>query len=475
MKVIFFEPYTLNTPHYETCLELMQRHLDQKDEVIILGCDADLEACAINIRHRKLICANCISKRKNGLKLLDGNFKYKSYFSLTEEDKKSVEKLRFNFETVKDLQPYSVDGFDIGYAIGSTIISNHREPNLSLDKAFNWKKLMKTSYKTFLSIKNQIKAEKPDRLYLFNGRFAILKAGFSACQVMGVDCFIHERGSRINKYMVFENHQPHHIKGINKLVLKYWERGEDKKKEQLGIDFYEGRRKGSKQAWKSFTKDQKLNQLPKNWDINKRNIVIFNSSEDEYASIGEEWKLTLYNNQNEGVKKIINEMSIQKDFHFYLRVHPNLTGVNSSIIKEMLEITGENFTLIPSDSEVSTYALIENCEKVLTFGSTAGIEATFWGKPSIMAGVSLYMYLDAVYKPKTHEELLQLLVAQLEPKSKEEAIKYGYYINTFGEEFKYFDATDFFEGTFKGKKVVASKRHSLPLELYNKTRKLLQS
>ena len=141
----------------------------------------------------------------------------------------------------------------------------------------------------------------------------------------------------------------------------------------------------------------------------------------------------------------------------------------------MLEISGDNFTLIPSDSKISTYALIDNCEKVLTFGSTAGIEATFWGKPSIMAGASMYLHLDAVYRPKTHEELLQMLTAQLKPKSKEDAIKYGYYFNTFGEKFKYFEATDFFEGTFKGEKVVASKRYSIPLELYQKSRKLLPS
>ena len=110
----------------------MQRHIDDGDEVVFLGCEKDLDACAINIRHRNLICANCISKRKNGLSLLKGNFEYKSFYNIKPEDQKKIDSIRLDFKTVKELQNYSIENFEIGYGVGSTIISNNREPDLIL-------------------------------------------------------------------------------------------------------------------------------------------------------------------------------------------------------------------------------------------------------------------------------------------------------------------------------------------------------
>lgn len=79
-----------------------------------------------------------------------------------------------------------------------------------------------------------------------------------------------------------------------------------------------------------------------------------------------------------------------------------------------------------------------------------GVEATFWGKPSILAGRSFYEDMDASYQVGSHEELMNLIGSDIEPKPKIHAIRYGYYTKTFGEDFKYWKATDYSTGTFKG-------------------------
>ncbi len=473
MKILFFEPYALNTPHFETCLELMQRHIDKGDEVVILGCDGNLPACAVNMKKRSIICNRCISKRKNGLKLLNGKFTYKNFEIAGEKEALLQEQLRLDFKTIKELQSYTIGGFEIGYAVGSTLISLHREPNLFLEKVYGWKKIMRASYGSFLSMKNQIELEKPDRVYLFNGRFAILKAAFAACKVKNIDCYITERGANISKFMVFKNHQPHSIKGIDNLIREYWKRDKSEAAIDTGKKFYIDRKKGKAQSWVSFTKDQKLNSLPKDWNPSKKNIVIFNSSEDEFASIGEEWKLPFYQNQTEGIKKTIKDFETEKDFHFYLRLHPNLKNVKSESLTALSNISSPNLTIIPPESDISTYSLIDHCYKVLTFGSTAGIEGTFWGKPSIMAGTSLYMHLDATYRPKNHSDLVELLNAELQPKDKENAIQYGYYQNTYGEVFKHFEPETLFTGKFNGAVVEESSIYKYTYLFYEKIRKLI--
>jgi hypothetical protein len=83
-----------------------------------------------------------------------------------------------------------------------------------------------------------------------------------------------------------------------------------------------------------------------------------------------------------------------------------------------------------------------------------GIEATYWRKPSVLAGMSLYRRLGGTYRPKTHEEVLALLEeSSLSPKPIKPALKYGYYQATKGVPFKYFEPTDVFEGLFRGEKI----------------------
>jgi hypothetical protein len=116
------------------------------------------------------------------------------------------------------------------------------------------------------------------------------------------------------------------------------------------------------------------------------------------------------------------------DLHFYLRIHPNLKGVTHRDHMDLYQLKQyPNITIIPPESMVSTYALMDACEKVVTFGSTTGVEASYWGKPSILVGRSYYEMLDACYHVKSKEELAEALKAQLAPKDRLGADKYGYF------------------------------------------------
>ena len=169
-------------------------------------------------------------------------------------------------------------------------------------------------------------------------------------------------------------------------------------REKIGAAFYEERLHGKEQAWVSFVKDQQQNLLPTDWNPNKQNIAIFNTSEDEYESIGTEWKNELYENQAVGLEKILIDFESNDAFHFYLRIHPNLKGLNNRQIRDAYALKKySNLTIIDSESPVSTYTLMMRCNKTITFGSSTGIEAVYWGKVSILLGKSFYCNLEAAY------------------------------------------------------------------------------
>ena len=136
-------------------------------------------------------------------------------------------------------------------------------------------------------------------------------------------------------------------------------------------------------------------------------------------------------NQIEAINKILTIMSPYKDYIFYIRVHPNLKNIMYKYHTDiyLLESKYKNVRVIPADSEISTYALLENCNKIITFGSTVGIEATYWGKPSILIGKSMYMNLDVTYNITDEKSLVNLLLEEnLKAKPISNTLKYGYFI-----------------------------------------------
>ena len=135
MNVLFFEPMAIWTaPHFETCLELMQGHLDRGDRVTFLGCSAGLESCVPNFHHERRTCLRCVSKRDRGLALLDRAVRVCDFRRLTAEDRAALDELRTAFTDIEDLKSYTVDGFDAGYAAASSLITFVKDPSPDMNK-----------------------------------------------------------------------------------------------------------------------------------------------------------------------------------------------------------------------------------------------------------------------------------------------------------------------------------------------------
>ena len=124
----------------------------------------------------------------------------------------------------------------------------------------------------------------------------------------------------------------------------------------------------------------------------------------------EEFHTDLYNTQNEAINKLVSYFEGNDEYHFYLRIHPNLGKVKNVQTDEVNQMEYNNLTIIGPNQPIDTYAIIDACDKSIVFGSTSGIEATYWGKASVLLGKSFYYYLEeACYKPETYEDLYKLI------------------------------------------------------------------
>ena len=457
MKVVVFTVYTRWPLHYETDLEIMQRHLDDGDEVLHLHCNSELPVCEANSGHSLDYCSECIGIRQSGLKLLSPQVKSVPFLRLTPHDRQEIASLRHGFASVDELRAFRLDNFDVGWAVLSSLISTNRDPgpdvktNRYLVSGFTL-----AAASVYRSMQNHLRESLPDRVYVFNGRFATGRAVFRACQSMNVPCFMHDRGQDLRHFALYENTLPHNSTYIEQQIVEHWNKNEDtSRRQELAHKFYIDRSNGIIPSWYSFTGNQQGGRLPVDWNPAKRNIVIFNSSEDEFAAIGDQWANPLYASQQEGLERILQSLSQSQDnIHVYLRIHPNLKAIDNAQTRKLATLKADFLTVLSPEDPVSTYTLMKEADKVVTFGSTTGIEAVFWGVPSILAGPSFYRNLGGTYNPSSHEELVVLLHTDLPPKDKTSALMYGHYFNNYGTPFKYYEASGMTEGKFKGQKLL---------------------
>ena len=69
-RIGIFSPYAINTPHFETELEIAQNHLNQGDEVIIFFCKKKMPICDVNVKHERKKCDACFGRFKSGSKIV---------------------------------------------------------------------------------------------------------------------------------------------------------------------------------------------------------------------------------------------------------------------------------------------------------------------------------------------------------------------------------------------------------------------
>ena len=467
MKIFFFTTY-INTPHYETELELMENHLQAGDEVVQIVCNGVLETCLHNPDHNLIKCIDCIKKRKAGSALLGKsirNIDLEKYFDRQEKFACPT------FDTIQDLKKYQVGNFDVGYAIASTVIDLYRQGNPDMKQISGMvSSLLETSLKMYSACERLIKAERPDLVYIFNGRFAIERAVLRASEIYGTRFINHERGSGKDFYEKFVNLLPHLATLKTDLISDYWENGASDKRE-VAKAFFEDRVKRKDQGWVSFLGDQVFGKLPESFRDDLKTVVIYTSSEFEYASIGQEWENDIYSSTVDAVTKInafLNMNPLGNEYKIYVRIHPYVKQHFHEEEALVAALNGElNFEIISSKSDVCSYSLLKKASKVISLGSTIGIEAAYWGKPSVLMGPSSYANLGSTYNVSSIKEVFDLVLDKdLPPLPIDGALKYGYYLQTYGSPFTHYRAESLFDGTFKGKNLNAASRE------YTRHRKL---
>jgi len=442
--------------HLATDLELIQKHLYRGDHVTVLACVEDVQSCRVNINHEPGRCRECVNARFEGLALLDtsaGDLDIVRMGDVLTQAGTPVT-IGATFDSLDSARELVVDDWDLGLAACSTAISAFRDHELASVESQNaWTSLVEAGNRSFRAAQELMQRDNYDRVYVFNGRDVMARGVFRAAQQAGVEVCVHERGRGNDRYALFVGTLPHDRDGFHSAMLAAWDQADPVEREKVGASFYERSRAGVDQRWTTFVADQEPGSLPPGWDPAQRNVVIFNSSEDEYAAIGPDWKNPLYESQADGARAIVESLLADPtatDLRLWVRMHPNLTGVDNGSTRAYLKLADLGVGIIEATSTISSYSLVDAADVVVSFGSTVGIEATYWGTPSILLGPSFFSHLNGTHRPATHEAAVELIRTVSSVADRVDALKYGNYLLTQGEPYEHYRATGFHDGAFNG-------------------------
>ncbi len=139
------------------------------------------------------------------------------------------------------------------------------------------------------------------------------------------------------------------------------------------------------------------------------------------------------------VLETIRYFAARPELQLVIRVHPGeVRGTLPSrqlVIPEIMEAFPElpsNVHLVPPESRVSTYALIEQCDAALIYGTKVGVEVSSVGVPVIVAGEAWIRGKGITYdadSPEEYRRLLELLPfgERMDEDRTCRALKYAYH------------------------------------------------
>ncbi|WP_338812105.1 hypothetical protein V9L05_11970 [Bernardetia sp. Wsw4-3y2] len=473
MKSLFFNTVASYEDMLAETAELVKLEKEKGNEIYFIGCNASIDHCfAIKNKESHITCIKCQYQQRTILK--DLQIGEKNMFFLKKNTAKP-----YPFEAskhIEEVKSYTYRDINLGIGIASSFISSTRDVDADIkDNKELLKAITNTAHTIIDSIIPIFEEVKPDKVYFYNGRVVEYRTVLEYCKNQNIPFTTYEVGSTINKYTTFENTLPHDTNLSGQLAVDFTNKN-PKESQEKGTDWFINRKQGSVAKDKidiNYIGHQKKHKLPESFQKYKEDgkhiISIFNSSEDEIASLGNDiWKT--YGRQSDIMNQVIEDFNKNNpDYVFYIRVHPNQKNlIDSAEVQKIIQIPQKytNVEVILPAEDIDTYALMKESDKVLSFGSTTGIEATFWGKPSIVYGSAFYKNIpNAAYFPSSFENLIETLKNKtLKPLSKEAAIIYGYYISERGEDLKHYKYPLFTKNNrFESKKNISF----LYLKMYN--------
>ena len=410
-------------------------------EPTVVYCDGILPTCTINENGARTICNACIARTRYNFSLLNIAHRMVPLSEFIDRSKRTTILNSLPNDVAPAVLNQLSDPFEgIGRGALSSAISFTRDMNLVDDDTVALaRKLLATSLIISDAVTCALRNFNPQSVVVHNGRLAEYHAVYQTCRHSGVDTYTHEVCSPEVGWYLFRNGRVHDRESFAELIRFSTLEVPLERLESVSKAYLSNKRIGTVE-FENYTKQQKLGNRSYTIDDRQQVIAVFTSSEDEFASIGPEWAMPFFESQHSAIKQIVNECHAHDpSILFVVRMHPNMARMHRDDLEPYRDLVGQNVHVVDPESSVDSYSVLDDADIVLTFGSTIGCEATYWGKPVVQVGHSLFEHLDVCYIPKSQHEIVRWLLSPPPPKAKSNVYPYIYTICVGGYKYLHVD------------------------------------
>lgn len=350
--------------------------------------------------------------------------------------------------TADELRTFRFDGASIGLGALSSLIFHCKsiEPDLTTHGPLV-DALLTAAHRSYTLTNRLIDQFDPATVLVFNGRFACAKGIVEAARLRQRRVLFHEVGATKERYYLSDR-SVHSASNARKTLQDDWHRaGADR--ESVAAAYFAPRRSGLTLLEARHDVGQKRD-LPVP-TTGRRRLVYFASSVDEYAAVEDAFDTFLFATQRGAVEWLAAWVRTRPDTELVIRLHPRMRHLSAKERAWWMSFSSGNVLTIPGEHDCDSYALANSADRVLTFHSSMGPEATYLGKVSVLLGDAKYRGLDCVYEPATTAELERIIDdPSLPPKPARHCLPFGYNQVMRGTPYRFYQPTAFNEGTFFG-------------------------
>jgi hypothetical protein len=448
-RILIFSPYA-GRPHLTFYEGTIAKSCQIRGATVeYLLCDGLLPECDnhwdsfLYSRPRPFeLCQRCQSKAKAFLDEFGLPYKWLGEF-VSEDEKETAFTWSQNLSPSDMLQACFM-GYPVGEWVISSIASYFRRypPDMR-----NWRVV--AAYRGFLysaaivavGLKNYLKINHVDSALLFNGRQSLTRVAFELLRQHGIRELTHEFPFYQRGHLLLKtNARCWSIEPFNEFWKMWGKVPLSRSSLEKTLKWLQNRRYGNGLSWFAFNNPH-FGELSvrKTLDLNpdKQLFALFTSSTDETA--GDPELQGPYESQSVWVKDVVEWVRGRNDVELVIRVHPHLAGNTGlgrafdeyNFYLELKSVLPANVRVIMPDESLNSYALMDQADICLSFGSSVGLEMAMLGKPVILGSRAFYEDGAYVLNIRSKQSLPEILGKSLRPQAsreiRREAFRQAYY------------------------------------------------
>jgi hypothetical protein len=314
---------------------------------------------------------------------------------------------------------------DLGEWCFGSMSSHFRGPRLDLDNPevrLTYRHYLSGAAQTFAGCRAWLEAVQPDVLWLFNGRMSLTRVAFEAARGLGIRVICHERGIVRNSLRLWENERCSQYQNRRRIALANAEQPLTAEQVRQVVRWLDDRRHSRNYNRQPFLKKRRPNapQSLETAGVSEGDhlLVALTSSDHEFGA--EPDRNQIFPEQHEWLTAVIGWADKNVRCRVVIRFHPNASPSSWAALAERVPALAEgdftsavrisaNVSVIPPGNPLDTYALLDVCRAVTTYGSTTGIEAAAAGKTVITADHCSYHGLPWTHSAESPLHFLELL------------------------------------------------------------------